>query len=173
MEHRIRKLETYLLNQRERETCTVIKFQLKPQDGRWMRNLKFNTIFLFFQRFYSELKNKTTNKKSSLMRSSLQFGRVWDRWFKLALKWLFFQNFPAAGRELLFASENFSFIFWRVVKLYKQMKLQNMPENTILHLADIVQENSNSRTKMKIKIFFERKKFVRKSVAPKKGSPNL
>ena len=107
------------------------------------------------------------------MRSSLQFGSVWDRWFKLALKELFFQNFPAAGRELLFASENFSFIFWRIVKLYKQMKLQNMPENTILHLADIVQENSNSRTKMKIKICFERKKFVRKSVAPKKGSPNL
>lgn len=63
--------------------------------------------------------------------------------------------------------------FFEVVKLYKQMKLQNMPENTILHLADIVQEKSNSRTKMKIKIFFERKKFVRKSVAPKKGSPNL
>ena len=53
------------------------------------------------------------------------------------------------------------------------MKLQNMPENTILHFADIVQEKSNSRTKMKIKIFFERKKFVSKSVAPKKGSPNL
>lgn len=53
------------------------------------------------------------------------------------------------------------------------MKLQNMPENTILHLTDIVQENSNSRTKMEIKIFFERKKFVLKSVAPKKGSLNL